>query len=86
MGTILCAVPRWGANSWGRKDIMTVDPFDFMLDYTPPTTTDHWALIGGPLPWDYEAVTYKNLQEVVTLTKGSTVDGALLRLWRMHFG
>ena len=67
---------------------MITDPFDFMLDYTPPTTTEHWALIGEPLPWDYEAVTYKNLQsgEVVTLTKGSVVDGSLLKLWEMHFG
>ena len=65
----------------------TTDPFDFMLNYTSPATTDHWTLVGKPLPWDYEMVTYKNLQsgEVVTLTKGSVVEGALLRLWRMHF-
>ena len=82
MGTILCCVPRRGANPWGCEDSMTADPFDFMLDYTPPTTTDHWALIGGPLPWDYEAVTYKNLQsgEVVTLTK----DGSLPLQKRSH--
>jgi hypothetical protein len=64
------------------------DPFDFMLNYAPVTTTDHWALVGRPLPWDYEAVTYRNLYsgEVVTVTKDSTVDGALRRLWEMHFG
>ena len=67
---------------------MTADPFDFMLTYTPVTTTDHWALVGEPLSWGYQAVTYKNLWsgKVVTLTKDSVVEGSLLRLWEMHFG